>query len=227
MRLLQFPWRLAGPLALIAALLGGLSFRRWTTRLTPSRRWLVEGLIGLLALANALPTVLAVRPLPPEIRDDLDWALSPEVVREHGQSATVGDEYIPRSAEISRWQEEGTPRARAISSSGRVEIEVDQGTHIELVAKTPLSMLIEFARWDFPGWRATVDGKEVTPHRGEGGSLTVRVPSGVHRVTLDYHGPQERRHGIAIGAFALIAGLLLGARSLSRDHSPTDPVVGD
>ncbi|MBZ0111739.1 MAG: hypothetical protein K8J08_04695, partial [Thermoanaerobaculia bacterium] len=34
MRLLQFPWRLAGPLALIAALLGGLCFQRLTTTLT-------------------------------------------------------------------------------------------------------------------------------------------------------------------------------------------------
>ncbi|MBZ0112089.1 MAG: YfhO family protein, partial [Thermoanaerobaculia bacterium] len=168
-----------------------------------------------------------VRPLPPEIRHDLDWALSPEIIREHGQSATVGDEYVPRTAEISRWQEEGTPRARAISTSGRVEIEVDQGTHMELVAKTPLPTLIEFARWDFPGWRATVDGRRVATHRGKGGSLTVRVSSGVHRVTLEYHGPQERRHGIAIGAFAILAGLLLGARSLGRGDPSPDAIVSD
>jgi hypothetical protein len=49
----------------------------------------------------------------------------------------------------------------------------------------------------------------------------------VHRVTVDYHGPQERRHGIAIGALALVAGLLLGARSLGRGHSSSDAIVGD
>lgn len=228
--LLQFPWRLLGPLGLFAALAGALFARQQASSWPPGR---LEALILVIALANALPTLLSVRPLPPEIEQELDWALSPEVVRQSGQRGTVGDEYLPRSArqELSSTSpatETGTAAslARSLEPGIRVEMEHASGTllrfSVHSLAPGRLGR-IAVDRWAFPGWRTEIDGEPGRVLVGPEGRLLIPVPAGNHRVELFYDQPPERRHGVAMGVLGLC-----GLGLLFRRNDPTsDPVVDD
>jgi len=85
MPFLQFPWRLAGPLAVVS-ILGFVTAMRGR-----ESRWLEAFVIVLAALA-ALPMFLAYRPAP-------KLPFTPAAIRAQGLRSTVGDDYLPRDAD--------------------------------------------------------------------------------------------------------------------------------
>ena len=58
----------------------------------------------------------------------------------------------------------------------------------------------------FPGWRATVNGAEVSIGEVNGAFRAVRVPSGISRVVMTYE-PASVRIGLAISLLTLGAAL--------------------
>jgi hypothetical protein len=60
-----------------------------------------------------------------------------------------------------------------------------------------------FARLDWPGYSATIDGKTVEVRNGDAGLITIDVPAGEHTLALDYETP-----GLRLGV-TLLAGATL------------------
>ena len=91
----QFPWRFMGPLAVVLVIGCGIASTR-LPRLRPM--WCVEFVTLVVALLNAYPTLRAYEPVPPQVRVEVEQALTPREIQTHNLRATVYDEYLPRSA---------------------------------------------------------------------------------------------------------------------------------
>lgn len=72
----------------------------------------------------------------------------------------------------------------------------------------PAAAWLETPRMFQPGYRATVDGRSVTPEKSPEGLVAVPVPSGRSTVVLSYHPPVLLQSGywISLGALLLCAG---------------------
>lgn len=66
---------------------------------------------------------------------------------------------------------------------------------------------ILFARLDWPGYRATLDGHSITVVNGPAGLVTVEVPRGEHVLTLEFHSPGLQLGFLALGACTAVAVL--------------------
>jgi hypothetical protein len=69
--------------------------------------------------------------------------------------------------------------------------------------------LLVVAESYFPGWKAEVDGKEVTVVEADGAFLGVPLSPGTHKVELRYHRPAVAAVGRWITGLTLLAGLAL------------------
>jgi hypothetical protein len=66
------------------------------------------------------------------------------------------------------------------------------------------SVVVVAESW-FPGWRATVDGKNVDVVEADGAFLGVPVGAGDHEVKLSYHRPASAAYGRWVTALTLAA----------------------
>lgn len=114
--------------------------------------------------------------------------------REPDRLATAGPEPL-RAAEILRYEPE------------RVEIGVD----------APRDGLLVLTDAWYPGWRASVGGRETAILRANGVFRAVRVPAGRSRVVFEYR-PGSFRGGLLVSvlSLALAAAIPLAARRLRR-----------
>ncbi|HUR23978.1 MAG TPA: YfhO family protein [Acidimicrobiales bacterium] len=70
------------------------------------------------------------------------------------------------------------------------------------------SMVVVAESW-FPGWKATVDGDEVTVLEADGAFLGVPVPAGPHRLALHYERPATAGIGRWVTGLTLLASLAM------------------
>jgi hypothetical protein len=73
----------------------------------------------------------------------------------------------------------------------------------------PRPSLVVVAESYFPGWKATVDGKDVTPVEADGAFLGVPVAAGDHQIELEYHRPATAALGRWVTGLTLLAVLAL------------------
>ena len=92
------------------------------------------------------------------------------------------------AVEVSRWE----PQDREI------QVRVDKPT------------LVRLKTYNFPGWTARVDGKEVPMLSDKDGVQQVEVPPGIHRIQASFVNTPPRTLGTALSvlAFVLIPGLI-------------------
>lgn len=199
--LYQFPWRWLGPLAVATALLAAMAFARG---FAAARRWRGElsGVLFLLCLVNAAPTLLAVQPLAPERRTSLGTtALEPAAIRHMGARATVLDEYLPSGADPELWRRHPAWQGALLSAPPEpivVSVQADTGHRVALEVETPTPAPISLRRWYFPGWAATADGAATRVGRGPGGSLVILAPAGKHHLEVRFEPPPIRRLAVAV-----------------------------
>lgn len=70
------------------------------------------------------------------------------------------------------------------------------------------SLVVVAESW-FPGWKATVDGDEVTVLEADGAFLGVPVPAGPHRLELHYERPAMAAIGRGVTGLTLLAALAM------------------
>jgi hypothetical protein len=210
--LFQFPWRMLGPLALLAALVGALTFSElasgWSRRTSRG----VEATVFVLCLLNALPQLLDYRPLAPRVREALAVQLTGEAIRSEGYKATVGDEYLPLEANATTWQTRRPLVGPLVGSDPpllRAEVEVDEGTSSSLRVEARRASHLELARWAFPGWQYQVDGRPEPWRAGPFGGIEAELPAGERRVELRYRSPRVRTLSLALSLVAVLAWLAL------------------
>jgi len=214
--LFQFPWRMQGPLALLAALVGGLAFAALAARAAPGRRRAVEVALLAACAANALPTLLRAEALTPRERAQALASLAPAEIRDRQIPATVADEYLPRGARRSAARDERPARGLAPlvrpPADARISVLEARGTRVALDVSLAEPARLRIARWAVPGWRLELDGRPSPPLANEAGSLDVELPAGRTRLALRLEPPALRRAGLAASAAALAVWLGLVAR---------------
>jgi len=208
--LFQFPWRLQGPLALLAAMAAAIAFAAWLRGRPATWRRGAEVGITLAALANGLPHLLDARPLEPRIASALPRILSAEGVRAGQNTATVLDEYLPRSASPQTWQSQPAGPAGVVGVTGGVtyQAKAERPPGIRLSATALGPSHVRLGRWAFPGWELSVDGQARAAEANRFGSIDAPIPTGRSEVRLRYRGPPARRLGLAVSALGM--GALLG-----------------
>ena len=212
--LFQFPWRMLGPLSLVAAVMGGLLFHNYLLRWRHTE-WLVIVLIA----ANALPLLQRYEPLSTEIRQFVTTSLNPQAIMLQGLQATVLDEYLPRDA-VKEVSERVPPGAVVLPRSNSVPATVLRASrsnvYIEAGQSTPGEL--HLARWYFPGWRATIDGVDQLMGTGPLGTVMVNIPAGRHQVHVWISQPDLRKWGLLISGLSLL--LVLGTALIGRFLPP-------
>jgi hypothetical protein len=220
--LYQFPWRFAGPAALLAALGAALALSWAGGSLRPGLVLALE--LGFFALcaAQALPRLLERRPLAGATRAAVEAALAPAALLRAPLPATVGDEYLPRGAAPSAWQQRSA-RLGPLSDAGAARIEVieDLGVVARLRAASERDTQLRWARWDFPHWQLRIDGAAAPLERTPAGTLASALPAGAPELELRYQAPRARWVGLWISALAALlwSGLAL-ARLATRSRPP-------
>ena len=224
--LFQFPWRMMGPLALVASALASLVTAAALAGRSARTRALAElGLAGALLL-NAVPILLQYRPIPAAASAELASLVHPDVVRNSIETVTAGDEYLPRASDTNVWRLQRPLDGPVVAASGpaRWETRVDRGTRIELATHSTEPVRLRLARWAFPGWRVEVNGAPAdwTPSRW--GTLELSVPAGDAVVTAELEPALLRRVALALSGVALAAWLvglaLAGRRAPASIASP-------
>lgn len=209
--LFQFPWRFNGALALatllgtplaLSPLLAGIARRGL-------RRLLVGALLAAV-LAGALPHLTGFEPVPV---DALRPALSPDGIRNRALAATVGDEYLPRTASrvLAQARIEMPHPVLATSPGLAVASAEVRGHRLRLSTDSRSGGLVVLARWYHPLWRATAGGRELPVSAGPQGCLRVDLPGGRDTLDVRLASPRSRSVGVALAAASALA---LAARGL-------------
>jgi hypothetical protein len=112
------------------------------------------------------------------------------------------------------------PALESCNSQDEVRVTNREENRIELDARMACRGMVILSETFFPGWRATIDGREVEIYEADGTLRGVIVESGAHRIEMRYR-PMSVYVGASLTALGLLAALLWrGPRGLqSRDSS--------
>jgi hypothetical protein len=221
MSFIQFPWRLLGPAAATLAICAGASFPSPTSSLRPLRldfKWLREGTTAVALLAIL---ILALPTMYPPAWSAEPWPTSPRGiigVEQQGRwigTTSTGD-FVPSTVKA------GPPaNADLIASYERGRVDkfdhtslpqnasaavVEHGpTRDRFTVTSPQPFTARVLTFDFPGWRAAVDGQPVPitpsdPH----GLIEFPVPAGTHEVRVEFGSTLPRTVGAVISVVTLL-----------------------
>jgi hypothetical protein len=192
---LQFPWRFLGPAAFCLAVLAGLN-AHWIERLPARIRSVIIVLLIIAIIGLALPTLYAPEWTHPTV-DASVAAYHDAESRGLQRATTFSNEYLPKTVLV---EPDPTPRLLKDYADGYpidkvhrdalpkdVTVEVlDHGPqHNAWQVSAPAPFTLEVLTYDFPGWRAEVDGQPapITPSDPHG-LITFPIPAGEHAVRL-------------------------------------------
>lgn len=229
LRVVQFPWRLLGPLSLGVALLGAMALSRMHVPMAIG----AAVTVGVLSWGDSLGAL--PRPMAPDDADRYDAAsmvADDYAFDRWGASTTTGDgEFTPRAVDIRRPDGSlGGPvrldrlappgawvggLAMVQSGEGYVASLHGDATRLRVVVEAgETGATLAIHQLDFPGWRATVDGARVdvqaaTEVPGSGvtpGWLTLAIPPGRHEVAVWFGAtwPRLLGDGVTCVTLALI-----------------------
>jgi hypothetical protein len=203
-----FSWRMLAITTLIAALCIGAVTERlvdaWKAHAHSKRaaRRLWPALLGLLFVAPVL-VFTASEVIAP--------AYSQEVFEPEEEHLNLA--IIPRTAPADPEElPEDQERASLDQDNGTVSIEQWLPQHRVVIADLNSADVLWIRTFAFPGWTATVDGVSAKIEPGEDlGDITIALPSGHHRVSLDYLETPVRRAGrvTTVVSFCITAGLFI------------------
>ncbi len=91
---------------------------------------------------------------------------------------------------------------------------------IALSAPAPAGSALLVSENYFPGWQATVDGKDVPTYRADYNLIGIPLPAGARAITLRYHDPAVATGRIITIVALLVALAALGA-GLAADRRPS------
>ncbi|MGC9400491.1 MAG: 6-pyruvoyl-tetrahydropterin synthase-related protein [Anaerolineae bacterium] len=222
---IQFPWRFLGVGSFFLAILAGAALYVWRDLLPD--RVVARALMPLLVLVLTLYVTpwQYMRRYPP--MGALTMLESARFERQTGSlGTTTMGEFLPVT--VRALPEEDSP---ALVSGERLDVtslpagaEVLHAaygpTRYELLLQSPERFTAVFHTFDFPGWRAEIDGEpaSITPTDPHG-LIGVEVPAGRHHLVVHFGTTPVRAWATAISAVAALS--LLGATLVLRKrHGP-------
>lgn len=205
---IQFPWRLLVITGLSLAFLAGV--------LVAARRELAPILIVLLILASYTYTA-------PQYTDG-DVSLKKMIEFELRTHELLGDtiwvKERPQTSPLVAQYLDGQPLTKAVALTEGATVQTLRagGASVEARVTSSVDAQVGFYTRYFPGWRATVDGKELPLEPwGDQGLIRVQVPAGDHTVRLRYEDTPARTAGKAASLLTFLGVLwMLGAAREGR-----------
>jgi hypothetical protein len=229
MSFIQFPWRLLGPAVMTLSVCAGAAIPN-TQSLFPNSRWAHEA-ITLVALLVIL--VLALPTMYPPMWGNEVWPTTPRGIlgvelqgRWLGTTST-GD-FIPSTVKadppangdlIASYDRGAVDKFdRTSLPQGASASVVEHGpTHDHFIVSSPQAFDARVLTFDFPGWRATVDGQPVTVTPSDPyGFITFPIPAGSHEVRVEFGSTPPRTVGTVASLATLIILVLLAIRPVIR-----------
>jgi len=195
----QFPWRALAVTAFALSLLCGAAFAEGPrgAALEPlwRRPWIGAVALVLLGLPLASPS---------GFRDGIDErAFAPErIARDALRPGTAGI-FEPRGAPAAPWSPQ---KVRIAEGRASAEVTSFRAHRIEARVVAATAGRLAFTVNDFPGWRASIDGKPA-PIEPQGGRISVRFEPGPHSVELRFGASPLRRAAWAV-SLATLVGVL-------------------
>jgi hypothetical protein len=109
--------------------------------------------------------------------------------------------------------EPGFPdKGRALVSDGTARIACYEPNKVKIDVRTSGPCLVVLSDTLDPGWRATMDGRQVSIHRVNGFLRGVCVPAGEHSIRFRY-APPSFRIGLQIAALSAVAALIMACKA--------------
>ena len=218
--LIQFPWRLLSTASLFLAILAGAAVGNTlgTGEGSQFPAAHVLGLVVMLAsLAFTVPQYTDIQPIDESVQSIMRFELAyPDMI---GHTAAVQEPFTESPLLPQYLAGEPLQKVALIAGSGEVETLRTGGSSVDARVNLDSPSTVLFYTYDFPGWRATVDGQPAA-HRTEPpyGLIAVDVPAGDHRVSIRHGGTPDRDAGtwISVVSLALVAGMLIFDWSRTR-----------
>ncbi len=196
MNIMEFPWRLLGPIAFCLAFLAGLN-AVWIDRLSPRLRAVLTPIILSLPIALALPTLYIPESRAQNIDTSQAAYLQSETTGRISPGTSARNDFLPATTlalpgatqSLLDDYADGYP----VDKANREIIPPD--STVTLLDHTPQSdswgitaaapFTLEVLTFDFPGWTARLDGEiiPITPSQPYG-FITIPIPSGDHTLSL-------------------------------------------
>lgn len=134
-------------------------------------------------------------------------------------------EYLPRAVDFASASAHharlGAPFAIAGEAQARLLAHETHETRVAVEAGPDGATLV-FRRFDFPGWRVTIDGTPVAHETvPDVGAIAVSVPPGEHRVCATHGATPARRLGGWLALAALVAAIAAWRRLAATRGAPT------
>ncbi|MBA3261565.1 MAG: YfhO family protein [Thermoleophilaceae bacterium] len=136
---------------------------------------------------------------------------------EAARDAVTAANFPARSVAVTEKRIPGIPEGTAASAAGSARISSYRDEHVVLNTDAERRALLVLTDSWFPGWKASVDGRDVPIERVDYLIRGVPVPAGKHEVEFRYE-PASWRAGWIVSLLALIA--ILGAAGVGwRRHA--------
>jgi hypothetical protein len=107
------------------------------------------------------------------------------------------------------------PRARIPAPARIVR---DDPARVDVTVRTQRAGLLVLDDLDYPGWKASIDGRDATIHPANGAFRAVAVPAGAHTIRFAYE-PASVLVGAIVSALAWLALLAAGVVLLVRGRT--------
>lgn len=226
----QFPWRLLGAAAVLAAVIAGAGADGLLhlPALTNRGGWATAALVALPLLAG----LTLSQPPPWEPFGEVN-TLRMSLIENSGRwlGTTSTADYVPATVEMLPERKTsvvenfslGLPPDRvnreAMPDGAVVVAETIRPLHTRYHVSAPKQFRLRLFQFDFPGWQVTVDGEPaLTELAKPEGFIVVLVPEGEHVVDVRFGSTPARTAAWVISAVSLIGAIVAAWRL--RDSTP-------
>jgi hypothetical protein len=241
---IQYAWRLYGPLSLMAALAGAGFVTAWRPKSQMRSMAIVIAavLIATMVIGSTFTHQANLAASPPP-RPDGRMVFARETDRYAGGTTSTG-EFLPRTVKISDLTP-GVHRGLSVFtdaipeaswhaglvriSSGDAEFTAINHARNRIIAEVDATTAstVAFHQFLFPGWRGTIDGVPTlvasTPYdesiHAALGYMVVAVPPGHHRVEVAFGATPPRVIGTTVSLLTLTLGVFAVARRWHRHRA--------
>lgn len=113
--------------------------------------------------------------------------------------------FAPHTSTTSAFIQKGAPVVS--SNGGSAHIQLYEPEHIRIQTDSTSSGLLVLTDTYYPGWSASIDGKPAEIIRTNWTMRGVRIPNGIHTVTMTYT-PKTVKYGAILSIFSLGATII-------------------